>query len=133
MIIKDKASLEQRMTKLHISDTDLIEKFIMGSGSGGQKINKTSSCVYLKHIPTGIEIKCQQTRSRERNRFLALEELCNRLEKKLADHLLKEKQAKEKIRRQKRKRTKGGQEKVLENKRRRSQVKTMRQKKSNNE
>ena len=49
---------------------------------GGQKINKTSSCVYLKHLPTGIEIKCQQGRSREMNRYYARKELCQRLEEK---------------------------------------------------
>ncbi|HEY1123582.1 MAG TPA: peptide chain release factor-like protein [Haloferula sp.] len=68
------------MAKLRISDEDLVEKFILGSGSGGQKINKTSSCVYLKHVPSGLEVKCQAGRSREMNRFLARHELCDRLE-----------------------------------------------------
>lgn len=127
--MNDKTELEKRMSKLHLHESDLVEKFILGSGSGGQKINKTSSCVYLKHLPTGIEVKCQKSRSREQNRTLALEELCTRLEKQIADHRLKEKQAREKVRRQKRRRTKAGQEKVLESKRRRSQVKSMRQNK----
>ena len=74
------AALEARMEKLGITDDTLTEKFIQGSGSGGQKVNKTASCVYLKHITSGIEVKCQQQRSRELNRFLARRELCERLE-----------------------------------------------------
>ena len=57
-----------------------MEKFVKGSGSGGQKINKTSSCVFLKHLPTGVCIKCQMDRSREMNRYLAKRELCEQLE-----------------------------------------------------
>lgn len=68
------------MAKLRLGEDDLLEKFILGSGSGGQKINKTSSCVYLKHLPSGIEVKCQAHRSREMNRFQARLELCDRLE-----------------------------------------------------
>ena len=73
-------SLSIRMEKLGIREEDLIEKFILGSGSGGQKVNKTSSCVYLKHLPTGLEVKCQRERSREMNRFYARRELCDKLE-----------------------------------------------------
>ena len=65
------AALEQRMAALRVSEEDLVEKFILGSGPGGQKINKTSSCVYLKHVPSGIEVKCQSGRSREANRHQA--------------------------------------------------------------
>ncbi|MFC1453431.1 peptide chain release factor family protein, partial [Verrucomicrobiota bacterium] len=64
-------SLARRMSDLGIREENLVEKFILGSGSGGQKLNKTSSCVYLKHPDSGIEIKCQQSRRRELNRFLA--------------------------------------------------------------
>ncbi|MDF1741357.1 MAG: peptide chain release factor-like protein [Verrucomicrobiales bacterium] len=70
-------TLEQRMKHHQIFDEDLEERFVLGSGSGGQKINKTSSCVYLKHIPTGTEIKCQESRSREKNRELARVRLCD--------------------------------------------------------
>lgn len=68
------------MKGLGIAEKDLVEKFIQGSGKGGQKINKTSSCVFLQHIPSHIDIKCQKSRSRELNRFLARRELCQRLE-----------------------------------------------------
>lgn len=98
-----KDALKERMLALHIYEEDLIENFILGSGSGGQKINKTSSCVQLQHIPTGIEIKCQRARSREANRIAAREELCKRIENRI-EHEKKEKQMlSEKARRRDRK------------------------------
>ena len=118
--------LKARMQLLHIYEEDLLEKFILGTGSGGQKINKTSSCVYLKHLPSGIQVKCQQGRSRESNRYLALVELCDRMENKILSEKQLERAAMEKIRRQKRRRTVAGQKVVLENKRRQSKKKSMR-------
>ena len=73
-------SLDQRMAALGIDPGDLLEKFVRGSGAGGQKINKTSNCVFLKHLPSGIAIKCQLERSREMNRFLARRELCEQMD-----------------------------------------------------
>ena len=70
--------LEARMERLGIREDELVEKFILGSGRGGQKVNKTSSCVYLKHEPSGLEVKCQRCRSRELNRFHARRELCEK-------------------------------------------------------
>src|SRR3990167_11496137 len=92
-------ALEERMQRLGITEADLIEKFILGAGKGGQKINKTSSCVYLKHIPTGIEIKCQKDRSREMNRYYARKDLCERLEKQIEGKRSEKEQLMEKIRR----------------------------------
>ena len=86
--------LEKRMAKLGLLETDILEKFILGSGSGGQKINKTASCVYLKHLPTGIEMKCQRDRSREMNRYYARKELCERLEKQIEGKRLSPKRTK---------------------------------------
>lgn len=128
MVKKEKQEeLQERMERLGIQENDLIEKFILGSGRGGQKINKTSSCVYLKHIPTGIEVKCQQDRSREINRYLARRELCERLEFQV--HKIKtEKQREiEKLRRQKRRRTRRSKEKMLQEKKHHAQKKGMRQ------
>ena len=102
MLTKEE-DLHLRMQRLKIKDSDLVEKFILGSGSGGQKINKTSSCVYLKHLPTGIEVKCQKSRSRELNRVYARRELCEKLEELLFQEKSKKQQAIEKIRRQKKK------------------------------
>ncbi len=106
MVRKEKLDeLHEKMAKLQVKEEDLLEKFILGSGSGGQKINKTSSCVYLKHLPSGIEVKCQKDRSRELNRFLARRELCKRIEEKEAPHLSESALAREKIRKQKNRRT----------------------------
>jgi len=68
------------MAELGIREEDLVERFIRGSGPGGQKINKTSSCVVIRHRPTGIEVRCARERSQARNRWLARWELCERLE-----------------------------------------------------
>ena len=119
--------LEKRMQKLGISENDLIEKFILGSGKGGQKINKTSSCVYLKHLPSGIEVKCQVDRSREMNRFYARRLLCERLEEKMENIKSERQQKMEKVRRQKRRRTKRMQEKILAGKKHHSEKKSFRQ------
>lgn len=128
MIRKEKLDeLYERMARLGIRDEDLIEKFILGSGSGGQKINKTSSCVYLKHIPTGIEIKCQRDRSREMNRYYARKELCERLEEKIENKKSERQHAIEKIRRQKRRRSRRSKEKMLAGKKMHSDTKSMRQ------
>ncbi|MBS0604160.1 MAG: peptide chain release factor-like protein [Verrucomicrobia bacterium] len=127
MISKEKHDeLQERMERLGIKDADLIEKFILGSGKGGQKINKTSSCVYLKHIPSGIEIKCQRDRSREMNRFYARRDLCERLEEKLENKKSERQQAIEKIRRQKRRRSRKAKEKMLANKKQVSEKKSLR-------
>jgi len=118
--------LKKRMEELAVKEDDLIEKFILGSGSGGQKINKTSSCVYLKHIPTGIEIKCQRERSRELNRYIARKELCEKIEEIRDEKKSKRIQEMEKIRRQKKRRTRKSKEKMLECKRIVSKVKALR-------
>ncbi len=118
--------LHERMNSLRIKEEDLLEKFILGSGKGGQKVNKTSSCVYLKHLPTGIEIKCQKTRFRDLNRLYARRELCERLEEKIFKEKSERRQKVEKIRRQKRKRSKRAQEKILVSKKRQSEKKQLR-------
>lgn len=116
------------MRKLQIQEDDLDEKFILGSGSGGQKINKTASCVALKHIPSNIIIKCQDTRSREFNRFYARRRLCEKIEEQILGEKSKKQQAIEKIRRQKRKRSKRAQQKILDDKAHRADVKQQRKK-----
>jgi protein subunit release factor B len=132
MISKEKYDeLHERMQRLGIKEGDLIEKFILGSGKGGQKINKTSSCVYLKHIPTGIEIKCQRDRSREMNRFYARRELCERLEQKIENKKSEKQQMIEKIRRQKRRRSRKSKEKMLVEKKQHSEKKSLRNAPSN--
>ena len=119
-------ALEQRMAALGITDADLLEKFVRGSGAGGQKINKTSNCVFLKHLPTGVCIKCQMDRSREMNRFLARRELCDQLEAIRDGKAIAKTQAIEKMRRQKRPRSKRSKQRSVADKRITSQKKSMR-------
>ena len=91
------------MEALDIHEKDIEEKFIRSSGRGGQKVNKTSTCVYLKHLPTGMEVKCMKERNQSLNRFLARRELIKRIEK-LSGQLTPEDIKIEKARRQKLKR-----------------------------
>jgi len=74
-----KKELDDIIQSLSIQEKDLEEKFILGSGKGGQKINKSHTCVQLKHIPTGVIVRTQRSRSREENRFFARRLLCMRL------------------------------------------------------
>lgn len=99
------AQLRQQMVRLGIAESDLQEWFIRGGGPGGQKINKTSSTVCLRHKPSGLEVRCAQERSQSLNRFLARRELCEKIAEKIHGEKSKKQQAREKIRRQKRRRS----------------------------
>jgi len=77
---KKQAQLEARMAGLGLREEDLEEKFIRSSGPGGQRVNKTASCVYLRHRPTGREVKMQQERQQRLNRYYARKRLCELLE-----------------------------------------------------
>ncbi len=123
-----KEALEKKMEQLKIYEEDLIEKFILGSGSGGQKVNKTSSCVYLKHLPTGIEVKCQQERSREMNRFFARRELCEKIAYHIHQEKTKKQKEREKIRQQKKRRSRRLKQKILDEKKKHSETKNLRKK-----
>lgn len=75
-----RAALAERMVSLGIFEADLEESFVRGSGKGGQKVNKTNNCVCLRHVPTGIVVKCHREREREVNRFLARRALCDEID-----------------------------------------------------
>ena len=123
---KEKA-LEERMARLGVAEEDLRETFVRSSGPGGQKVNKASSCVQLVHVPTGLSVKCQQERSQALNRYLARRILLDRIER-LQTGLVREQQSRiEKIRRQKRRRSRRAQEKILRDKQRLSEKKALRQ------
>jgi protein subunit release factor B len=96
-------TLAERMKRLRIHEEDLEERFVLGSGSGGQKINKTSSCVYLKHHPSGLEVNCQETRSREKNREIARTRICEHFEARAAAAKLEASRERARTRYQKRK------------------------------
>jgi protein subunit release factor B len=125
-IDKEKA-LQEKMSALGVKAEDIVEHFIRSCGPGGQNVNKTATCVYLKHIPTNIEVKCQIERSQALNRFRARQILLQKIETMILGELSEEKQRIEKIRRQKRKRSKRAKLKVLEAKRRHAQMKALRQ------
>jgi peptide chain release factor len=120
-------ALRERMRRFNIRENDLKEIFIRSQGPGGQNVNKTSTCVYLKHVPSGIEVKCQEERSQVLNRYRARVILVNKIENKILGRLSEEKKRIEKIRRQKRKRSKRAKLKVLEAKRRQAEKKSLRQ------
>lgn len=124
---KQSALLDQ-LNRLGIKEKDIIEKFVRSSGAGGQHVNKTSTAVYLKHIPTGIEVKMQSERSQALNRFLAWRLLADKIEEKILGEKSKRQQAIEKIRRQKRKRSKRAKEKVLAAKKIQAEKKSLRSK-----
>ena len=110
-------ALRKKMDSLGIFEKDIVEKFIRSSGKGGQKVNKTSSCVYLKHLPTKMEVKCQRERSQAINRFLARRILTDKIEEMIKGKESEEQQRIAKIRRQKRKRSKRAKLKMVEDKR----------------
>ena len=118
--------LSKKMSRLKIYKKDIKETFIKSSGPGGQNVNKTSTCVYLKHIPSGIEVKCQKERSQALNRYIARELLVNKIETLILGKLSKERQRIEKIRRQKRRRSRKAKLKMLEAKRRQGEKKSFR-------
>jgi protein subunit release factor B len=97
--------LFERMRALKVREEDIEERFVRSSGSGGQKVNKASSCVFLHHRPTGIRVKCQQERSQALNRFLARRLLLDKIEAQLTESATAEEQRAAKIRRQKRRRS----------------------------
>ena len=118
--------IQSRMALAELADADIEETFVRGSGSGGQKINKTSSCVQLKHLPTGTIIRCQETRSREANRWLAREMLAERLLQARESELSARRQEEEKIRRQKRRRPRRQKARMLADKKHQSDKKALR-------
>ncbi len=116
-------ALAERMERLGVREEDLEESFIRSGGPGGQKVNKTSSCVQLLHRPTGVLVKCQESRSQALNRFLARQVLLERIEERLLGEESARRREAARLRRQKRRRSRRAKEKMLEDKRRRADVK----------
>jgi len=118
--------LAQRMAALGVREVDLDETFVRSGGHGGQNVNKTSTCVMLVHRPTGLHVKCQATRQQGLNRFLARRLLLDKIEALQKGHVDAERARIEKIRRQKRKRSRRAKARMLDDKSRHARKKEFR-------
>jgi peptide chain release factor len=110
------AELKAEFARLGLREEDLDEQFVRSGGPGGQNVNKVSTCVVLVHKPSGLTVRCQQERSQSLNRFLARRLLAQKVAEKIHGEISKKTSEAEKIRRQKRKRSRRAKEKMLENK-----------------
>src|SRR5579859_4854652 len=110
------AQLARRMAGLGVRENDIEESFVRSGGHGGQNVNKTSTCVMLLHRPTGLQVKCQATRQQGLNRFLARRLLLDKIEALKKGYVDAERSRIEKIRRQKRKRSRRAKASMLDNK-----------------
>ncbi|MEI6845576.1 MAG: peptide chain release factor-like protein [Candidatus Firestonebacteria bacterium] len=127
--IEKRNSLEAAMAKFGIRERDLIEKFLRSGGPGGQNVNKVETCVYLKHLPTGIEVKCQKERSQAKNRYFARKILVKKLETKILGKLSSEAKLAYKIKKQKNRRNRRAKENILRDKKHVSEKKILRKNK----
>ncbi|HQO37226.1 MAG TPA: peptide chain release factor-like protein [Candidatus Omnitrophota bacterium] len=124
--LEKEKTLAGKMARLGVAEQDIVESFIRSSKPGGQNVNKVASCVYLKHVPTGIEVKCQEERTQSQNRYRARQILLRRIESAVLGRLSEEQRQREKIRRQKRRRSRRAKAKMLANKHIHSRVKESR-------
>lgn len=118
----------KKAKELNIKPEDIEEQFVRGSGHGGQKVNKTSSTVRLKHLPTGIEVRCQKHREREKNRMSGYKLLINKIEELVRGEESEKAKKIHKLRKQKQRRSKRAKEKILKLKKKRSELKETRKK-----
>lgn len=119
-------SLEQRMTELGIRESELEEIFARSGGPGGQNVNKVSTAVTLCHLPSGLRVTVQDSRSQAFNRKLARERLFDLIERRRQEEKALERSRREKIRRQRSPRPRALKKRILEGKRRRSKLKKLR-------
>ncbi len=109
-------NLAQRMAALGVREADVEESFVRSGGHGGQNVNKTSTCVMLRHAPTELRVKCQTTRQQGMNRFIARRMLLDKIEALKTGQVAAKQNEAEKIRRQKRRRSRRSKQKMLADK-----------------
>lgn len=124
--LQKEQQLAQRMAALGVRESDIEESFVKSGGHGGQNVNKVATCVMLVHRPTGLQVKCQDTRQQGLNRFIARRLLLDKIEKERTGQVAAEEARIEKIRRQNRKRSRGAKERMLAGKSRQSEKKAAR-------
>ncbi len=120
------ARIRELMEEASVYEDDLDESFVLGGGPGGQKTNKTSNVVRLSHEPSGLMVRCGETRSRETNRWLARRMLAETILDREHKRKSSARQAAEKIRRQKRRRSRRQKQKMLADKHAHSEIKKSR-------
>ena len=120
------AELDRRMAALSVREADFQETFVRSGGAGGQKVNKSSSCVMVLHRPTGLRVKCQTTRHQGLNRLMARRLLLDKIERLQKGFVASERSRIEKVRRQKRKRSRRAKERMLADKARHGERKRLR-------
>jgi protein subunit release factor B len=118
--------LTQRMAALGVKEADLEESFVRSGGHGGQNVNKVSTCVMLRHRPSGVQVKCQESRQQGLNRIAARRMLLDKIEAQRREKAAAERAQIEKLRRQKRKRSQGAKNRMLADKSRRAEKKKFR-------
>jgi protein subunit release factor B len=124
--LEKETQLMQRMSALGVREADIEENFVRSGGHGGQNVNKTSTCVMLLHRPTGLQVKCQATRQQGLNRFIARRLLLDKIEERQKGFVAARRNEIEKIRRQKRKRSRRAKAKMLADKSRHADKKAAR-------
>lgn len=123
-------ALQEWMTRLGIREAECEEQFVRSMGRGGQKVNKSSTCVLLTHRPSGMAVKCQEARTQAMNRFYARRRLCEKMDAQIRGRASAAQQQREKTRRQKRRRSRRAKEKMLAAKKRQSMKKAGRRRSS---
>lgn len=108
--------LARRMAALGVREAELEESFVRSGGHGGQNVNKVATCVLLLHRPTGLQVKCQETRQQGLNRFIARRLLLDKIEARQKGFVDAARAAREKIRRQKRRRSRRAKDRMLADK-----------------
>lgn len=124
--LEKESQLTARMTALGVQESDLDESFVRSGGHGGQNVNKVSTCVMLLHRPTGIQVKCQNTRQQGMNRFIARKLLLDKIEERRRSAEAARRAERELLRRQKRRPSLGARKRNVESKRQQATKKAFR-------